>query len=80
MRFYNQQHRFYCGVDLHATTRVRSLRGCPLAEPPTNWALPWDVSPTLLPGRLSGTEELLGRGGPGAAAVSGSGKGPGARP
>ena len=21
MRFYNQQHRFYCGVDLHARTR-----------------------------------------------------------
>ena len=20
MRFYNQQHRFYCGVDLHART------------------------------------------------------------
>jgi hypothetical protein len=20
MRFYNQQHRFYCGVDLQATT------------------------------------------------------------
>jgi hypothetical protein len=22
MRFYNQPHRFYCGVDLHASKRV----------------------------------------------------------
>jgi hypothetical protein len=79
MRFYNQQHRFYCGVDLHATTRPRSLRGCPLAEPPTNWTLPLGGEPDALLGRPSGTDELLGRGGLGAAAVSGSGKGLGAR-
>ncbi len=29
MRFYNQQHRFYCGVDLHARTMsLCILDGC----------------------------------------------------
>jgi hypothetical protein len=26
MRFYNQQHRFYCGVDLHARTLSFCIR------------------------------------------------------
>jgi hypothetical protein len=25
MRFYNQQHRFYCGVDLHARSMYRYI-------------------------------------------------------
>ena len=25
MRFYNQQHRFYCGIDLHARTLALSV-------------------------------------------------------
>jgi len=43
MRFYQGQHRFYCGVDLHARSRDRRSfscelsrflpRGCPPAEP-----------------------------------------------
>jgi hypothetical protein len=32
MRFYNQQHRFYCGVDLHARTMYLCVR------------LPWAMS------------------------------------
>jgi transposase len=27
MRFYNQQHRFYCGIDLHARTLSRCILG-----------------------------------------------------
>src|SRR5262245_45608630 len=35
MRFYNQQHRFYCGVDLHARTLAEHDDGCfPTVVPP----------------------------------------------
>jgi hypothetical protein len=28
MRFYNQPHRFYCGVDLHARTMYATYGDC----------------------------------------------------
>src|SRR5260370_361300 len=45
MRFYNQQHRFYCGVDLHATT----LSLCILATAPPTSLPPPNHQHTLNP-------------------------------
>ena len=30
MRFYNQQHRHYCGIDLHVKTMYVCIQGCPV--------------------------------------------------
>jgi len=32
MRVYNQQHRFYCGVDLHARNGYPAIRRCSLSR------------------------------------------------
>ncbi len=58
MRFYTEQHRFYCGIDLHTRTLAQHLldadgrapnRAAAYASPPIAWPA-W------------GTEEFLGRG------------------
>src|SRR5215469_16183955 len=65
MRFYNQQHRFYCGVDLHARTLSLCIlddKGTIVRQQTIAAGTPLGVEPAALKGRWGGTDEFLGRG------------------
>ena len=45
MRFYNQQHRYYCGVDLHARNLAAAERRSMVArgESSSPWKMDWTI-------------------------------------